>query len=188
MQIVVSKLSSLLAVITLMFFAFASHANANEIALRLNEIPRGLVVVYENSDGSTFSEHYVGPTSNGYRMDQYAGDMKNGPIRTSYLDPEGNTLNYSQPGGKLRIYSPHYCNRTPGICQLTLVDENGNERSITVNTRTTSNGYRQEQRQKVNGKRYEFNTQITLSTYGIRGFERKEDGRTVKMINSYVRN
>ena len=188
MKIVVLRFSSVLAAITLIFFAVTSHASANEIALRLNEIPRGLVVVYEKSDGSIFSVHYVGPTSKGYRKDTYAGDMQSGPTRTSYLDPEGNTLSYTQPSGKSRTYSPHYCNRTLGTCQVSLVDESGNKRSITVITRATSKGYRQEQRQNVDGKRYEFNTQITLTTYGIRGFERKEDGRTIKMINSYVRN
>ena len=185
MQITVSRLKFVLAAITLMFFTVASQASANEIALRLNEVPPGLVTVYERNDGSFFSMLYVGQTPNGYQVEWYAGDMQGSAARTAFLDEEGNTLRYTEPSGKSRTYTPHYCNRTLGTCRLNLVDENGDQRSLTVITRATNDGFRQTQRRRGGA---DFKTQITLTTFGIRGFERKEDGRTVKLINSYVRN
>ena len=103
----------------------AASAAANEIALQLSAIPRGMVVVYERGDGTTFSQHYVGISTDGYRIDHYVGDMATGPTRTSVVDAEGNTLSYTQPDGRSRTYSPHACNRAPGTCRVDIVDQKG---------------------------------------------------------------
>ena len=159
------------------------QARAQDISIHLAEIPDGLILVYERSNGSLFSKKFVGQTPDGYQVEWYVGDMQGSPTRIAFLDSQGNTLRYTSMSGKSRVYTPHYCNRTLGTCRLELVDQYGNRNSMTVTTRATLDGFSQAQ---VTPGEIDFSHRITLGIYGIRTFELKDDGRTIRLLRSYL--
>jgi len=124
----------------LLLLSFAGPLRAEGIALAIDRIAAGSYVIF--SDGSrTFTNVYRGQSGPHWVVDLVEGDDPNGTrISREYRDVLGQLVRAEFATGMVFQYSPHDCQRSPGLCIFTQTGPSGTMQQGRLTTRTRT-GY-----------------------------------------------
>lgn len=102
----------------------ASHAAAQEvIALPIDKLPAGTVLVYENMNGIRFERRVSFNDGATVKLDELRSD---GAVRQTYVaDERGLVSRVEYPNQRFERYSPHTCFRVIGECAYVFTNANG---------------------------------------------------------------
>ncbi len=130
-------------IIALLLLLMGAPAFASSLGINWSALKPGQYQVFRTSEGARLIHRYAGPVGGLYLFEVFFGGIQTGePMEKVFLDANGQFVKTVFESGETKLFQPHDCSRTLGLCTYSMQLANGSTHSFTQETTSTGNGFR----------------------------------------------